>query len=125
MARQFDHILCQIDGFSNPPRQHQVPNQPLVVVSVVVDLVRHDLIAHHVGMVDARGRFLLPRGVRITMESRVRVAWHVPHVSNTGSAWPAFRGGVQSELVLFVVPEMDAKVMGRVFWIGVKNIGQD
>ena len=38
----------------------EVPNEPFVVVRVIVNLVRQDVIANHVGVIDACRSFLLP-----------------------------------------------------------------
>ena len=91
MAWQFDHVLGQIDRFANATDKDQIANEPFVVVSIVVDLVRHDLIANHMRVIDTCRRFLLPGSVSITMQATVSMTRHVPHVSNARCALAAFR----------------------------------
>ena len=84
VPRQLDHVLGQIDRIVHSTDIVQVANQPFVVVSEIVNLVRQNLIAHHVSMIDSGRCLLLPNGVLIAFQSRVNVPRHVPQVGNTG-----------------------------------------
>ena len=84
MARQLDHVLGQGDGVVHATEIVEVAREPFVVVSEVVNLVRHHAVAHHVGVVDPGAGFLLPGSVLVTLKFGIGVAGHVPHVGNTG-----------------------------------------
>ena len=63
MPRHFDQIACHVQGVAHPADVDQVPREPLVVVREVEDLIGQQPGAHHVRVIDAGRRLLLPDGV--------------------------------------------------------------
>ena len=82
----------------------QIADQPLVIVSIVVDLVGQDSVTHHVRMINAGRGLLLPGCILVAMEFRVDVPGHVPHVCDTWQARSTHARAVQSHFCLVTVP---------------------
>ena len=80
MARQLEHVFRQAERIAHSPHRHQIPTQPLIVVSKVVDLVRQHAVAHHVSVINPGRSFLLKTGIFESLQARVNVSRHVPHV---------------------------------------------
>ena len=114
VPRQLDHVLGQRDGVVDPTDMDEVANQPLVVVREVVNLIGHDPVAHHLGMIDAGGSLLLPGGIGVSMQARENMPRHVPHVRDARGRLTQQGGGLQGPLGLFSIPQMNAKVVRRV-----------
>ena len=114
VTRQLDRVPRQCDGVLGPPQVLQVADQPFVVVGEVVDGVRQDHVAHHVGMVGPCRGFLVPGGVEVLFEIGIRVARHVPHVGDPRCRQTAFFRRVHRLPGLVVVPQVDPVVMHRV-----------
>lgn len=117
MAWEFDHIFGEVHGVIGAADVDEVADEPFVVVGEVVDLVGEDAVAHHVGVVNTGGGFLLVDGIFVAFEAGIDVARHVPHVSDTGSRLPAAGGRVEGFGSIFVIPGVNAVVMGGVHWV--------
>ena len=122
MLWKLDHVLCQLDRVINPPNKDQVANQPFVVVSEIANLIRHDTITHHVGVVDAGGSLLLVDRILVPFQSRINMSGHVPHVSNARCRNSASRGGFDRVGWMPTVPKMNGVVMGRMKRFDLKNV---
>ena len=113
MARQLDQILGEVDAFTHAAEVTQIPNQPLVVVSVIMNLIRQHAVAHQVRVIHPGRRLLLPRRVGKAIQPRIDVPRHVPHVGDARRALAAERGGIQSAPGLLLVPKMNPVMMHR------------
>ena len=112
--RQLHEIHREIHGILHAADVGEVLHQPVVVVRVVVDLLRHDPRRGHVGVVGARRRLLLPRGVGVAVQIGIRVVRHVPHVGDARRGLPAMRRRGQRPLVaLRAIPQVDEIVAHR------------
>ena len=124
MPRLLDHVLREGHGVVRAADVDQVADQPLGVVRVVVNLIRQHAVVHHVRMIDAGRRLLLPGGVRIALQIRIDVARHVPHVGDLRRRLATQRGRLQRPLGLLAIPEVDAVMMGRVQRLVGEDLGQ-
>ena len=122
MAGHLDQVLGEFQAVAHAPLMAEIANEPLVIVGVVVDLVGHHVVAHHVGMIGARGGLLLPGGVVVTLQLRKRVPRHVPHMRDARGRLTAQRRRLQRSLRLFVVPEVNAVVMDRVHRVPFEHL---
>ena len=52
VTRQFGHVFRKVQGIVDSADKDQVSNQPLVVVSEVVNLIGQHPVPHHVGVVN-------------------------------------------------------------------------
>ena len=114
MTGKRNHVPGKGHGLPHPADGGEVSAKPFVVVSVVVNLVRHDAVLRHVGVVDAGGGFLAPGGVMKALELGVDMPGHVPHVRDAGCGLPADGRRIHRPDGTFVVPEVNAVVMSRV-----------
>jgi len=114
VPRKRNHVAGKGHGLPYPADGGEVAAEPFVVVGVVVDLVGHDSILPHVGVVDAGGGFLTPGGGVVTLELGVDMAGHMPHVRDAGRGLPTDGSGIHRPGGSFVVPEVNAVVMSRV-----------
>ena len=69
MTGKLDHVAGQPDGIVDTPHVNQVPDQPLVVVGKVVNLVGQHPVTNHVRMIDTGRSFLLETGILISLQS--------------------------------------------------------
>ena len=123
MARQLDHVLRQVHRAPHRADVVQVADEPFVVVREVVDLIGQNVVAHHVGVIHACAGFLLPRGIGVTLQRRVGVTAHVPHMRNAGRGRPAVRGGEQRVgRARALVPEVDAIMIRGMQRVRLKNL---
>ena len=88
MTGERNHVAGKGHGLAHPTDGGKVATEPLVVVRVVMNLVRHDAILF-VGVVDASRRFLTAGGVMVALELGINMAGHMPHVSDAGRGLPA------------------------------------
>ena len=75
-----NHVAGKGHGLAGPADGREVPAEPLVVMSEVVDLVGHDTVPHHVGVVGAGGSFLAPGGGVVALELGVDVWPDICHM---------------------------------------------
>ena len=80
------HVPHGGDALSDEPRRVVSPlfDEPVVVMSVIVDFLRENPPVHGVLVVHPGAGFLLPGGVRVTMQACEGVPAHVPHVGDRG-----------------------------------------
>ena len=121
VARIADEALREAEGVLHAAEFVEVPHEPFLVVGVVVNLIRQDVAADHVGMIDAGAGLLLPYGVVEALQLREGVAGHVPHVGDAGRCLAALRGGADGADGFAVIPQMNAVVMRRV----IRHSGKD
>lgn len=111
-ARQLDHVFREVDRVVDAADVAETLHEPAIVVGEVVDLIGHDPRRDRLCVIDARRSFLLPRGIRITLELRECVPRHVPHVCDARRGLPAAPRGRRRSLVpRGVVPQVDEIVM--------------
>ena len=72
--------LRQVDRFGHTAQMIEGAHEPLVVVREIVDLIRHDLVADLVGVIDPGRGLLLPDGVGVALQRTGRRA-HQPATS--------------------------------------------
>ena len=60
VARQLDHVSGERRGVVGTTKVVEVAREPLVVVGEVRNLIRQHAVAHHVGVIHAGARLLLP-----------------------------------------------------------------
>ena len=113
MARKLDQVLGEVDAFTHAAEVTQIPNQPLVVVSVIMNLIRQHAIAHQVRVIHAGRCLLLPRRVGEAIQLRIDMPRHVPHVRDARRALAAERRGIQGAPGLLLVPKMNPVMMHR------------
>ena len=121
MTGERNHVAGKGHGLAHPTDGGKVATEPLVVVRVVVNLVRHDAILLHVGVVDASRRFLTAGGVMVALELGINMAGHMPHVSDAGRGLPADGRRIHRSGGPFVVPKVDAVVMGGMHGVDLEN----
>ena len=116
-----NHVAGQGHRLAGTADGGEVAAEPLVVMSVVVNLVGHDAIPRHVGVVGAGGGFLAPCGVMVALKLGVDVAGHMPHVGDAGRGLPADGGGIHRAGGTLVVPKVNAVMMGGMHGVGLEN----
>ena len=99
-ARKLDHIFGEIDGVLGSANVDEALDQPIIVVSVVVDLFGQSVGGDHRGVIDACGSLLLPGGIGIAVELAKGVTGHVPEVGDPWGGLSAARCGDQRVLVV-------------------------
>ena len=52
MAREFTQITGQREPVAYASKKTKVPAEPFIIVGVVMNLVREEPIANHIGMID-------------------------------------------------------------------------
>jgi len=114
VARVCEEGFCHGNGGGSVSEVGEVAGEPLVVVSVVVDLVRNEEVFRHMGVVDAGGGLLLPSCVGVAVELGVDVAGHMPHMGDGGGGATELGGGGECFFGTAVVPEVNGVVMGGV-----------
>ena len=85
--------------------------------------IGQNVVAHHVSVIHAGGRFLRVRGIGIAMQACIGVPLHVPQVRDSRPGYAALRGGIQR--VLFgrcLIPQVDAVMVDGMLGIGRKHL---
>jgi hypothetical protein len=100
----------------------KVSTEPLVVMSKIMYLVRHDSIAHHIGMINTGRSLLLIDGIVVELFLGIYVTRHMPEVGNTWTGLPTDISRIESLGSLLMIPEMYAKVMGGMHGVDTKHL---